>query len=54
MFVLCSFWMRSVMSTVSKAFDMSSAVMIVRLGGFLVLKPVIIVLLMPSRAELVE
>ena len=31
------------MSTVSKAFDMSSAVMIVRLGVFLVLKPVIMV-----------
>ena len=34
MFVLCSFWMSSEMSTVSKAYVMSSAVMIVRLGVF--------------------
>lgn len=46
-FVLRSFCMRSVMSTVSKAFDMSSAVMIVRFGGFFVLNPAMIVSLMP-------
>ena len=46
--------MSRVMSTVSKAFDMSSAVMIVRLGGFFVLKPVAIVLLMPWSAVSVE
>ena len=46
--------MRSVMSTVSKALVMSSAVMIVRLGGFLVLKPVVIVLLMLCNAVSVE
>ena len=53
MFVLQSFCMSSVMSTVSNAFDTSSAVMIVRLV-FLVLKPVVIVFLMPRRADSVE
>ena len=54
MFVLCSFWMSSEMSTVSKAFVMSSAVMIVRLGGFSVLNLVMIVLLTPRSTESVE
>ena len=42
------------MLTVSKALDMSRAVMIVRFGGFFVLKPCVIVLLMVCSAVIVE
>ena len=42
------------MFIVSKALDMSREVMIVRLGGFFVLKPAVIVLLIWWRAVVVE
>ena len=54
MFVWRSFCMSVCMFTVSKALDMSRAVMIVRFGGFFVLKPCVIVLLMVCSAVIVE
>ena len=52
--VFVSFCSRMWMLTVSNALDISSAVMIVRLGGLCELKPVVIMLFMLCSAVVVE
>ena len=52
--VCCSLWMSVCMWIVSKAFVMSSDVVIVRVGGFFWLKPEAMVLLILWSAVVVE
>ena len=54
MLVWCILCMSLCRWTVSNAFDMSSAMATVRLGGFFWLKPVVIMLLMVCSAVVVE
>lgn len=54
MLVLCSFLMSKWRFTVSKAFDMSSATIIVLSGGFFALKPLMILFVISCSAVVVE
>ena len=52
--VLCNFFISVCMLTVSKAFDVSRATVMVLMGGFSWLNPLVIVLFISCRAVVVE